>query len=503
MKAKFNDCLRLIIAVVASLLAAFISNTAAAEAKKADKTTGSDLSLVILCTTNVVKAGDEIPVEFLITNQGSHDYEYADRNYDRGGRIWEFKLVAKAASVGIVPDARQHFHPGMMGGLGQSRRLHPGESFSKIIVLNLWALMNEPGRYEVTGIYSDTLGNTTSAPVSITVLPRTEAEMHDYIHELTNHVEPSAMPEELVRKLMFTCSPEMVPVLLEIMRAGGGNAHFRASAGLADYAPRTEATRKAILDAATKHGVNGTGLEQVLLAHEFSNEEVKPVIEQALAANHSDQWQAGVWLALRYYNDDFTPQLIAIANDLSARSDTRSIAMRALTFHRTDTGVKAIKALLKNPAPEMLNSLAETMANGYAHSDTSPTARPLKPEDFSAEDLRPLIEQLLVSTNQAFQLQLQGALLAKQFGHDSLTAQLVVLATNSSPDVRYHAICALALNRTDEGITTLKTLLNSSDPNISRTAEVAIRNAYTDRGQARGRPLKPDDFDKKFQQREP
>jgi hypothetical protein len=176
--------------------------------------------------------------------------------------------------------------------------------------------------------------------------------------------------------------------------------------------------------------------------------------------------------------------------------------MRVLTFHRTDAGVKAIKALLKDPAPDMLNPLAETIENGYARLDKNPTAKPLKPEDFSAEDLRPLIEQLLVSTNQALQLQLQGALLAKQFGSDALTTQLVALTTNCSPYTRYHAICALALNRTDEGVKTLKTLLNNPDPKISNVAEAAIRNAYTSRDGARGRPLRADDFDAKLQQPE-
>jgi hypothetical protein len=504
MNTKSNNYSRLTAVVVALLLADLISTAATAEAQQADKTTAPVLSLSIRCTNDVVKSGDEIPVEFRITNQGTNDFEYTDRNYDRGGRIYEYQLVvAKMASGANLPDARQYFHPGMMGGLGQFGRLHPGESFSKGIALNLWALMNEPGRYEVTGVYSDFRnGNATSAPVSITVLPRTEAEMHDYIHELTNGVMPSAMSEELVRKLMFTCSPEVVPVLLKVMCAEGGNAKFWADAGLADYVPHTKETRKAILDAAIKDGVNESGLEQALLYHEFSNDEVKPVIERALAADNSAGWRAGVWLALRYYDDAFTAPLIAIANDATARWDTRSIAMRALTYHRSDAGVKAIKALLKNPAPEMLRTLYETIANGYAHLPAANESS-LRPEDFSAEDLRPLIERLLVSTNQVFQEPLSGALLAKQFGSDALTAQLVVLATNSSPDVKYHAICALALNRTDEGIKTLKRLLNGSDPNDSKIAETAIRNAYTDRGQARGRPLKPDDFDEKYQRRNP
>jgi hypothetical protein len=462
----------------------------------------SGISLEIHGATNVFRVGDEIPIQFTISNRGTVDYKYNDRNYDRGGRMWEYQLVAKTAAGGMVPDARQHFEPGMIGGLGQNGVLHPGESFSKIIALNLWALMNEPGQYEVTGFYSDGPGKATSDPVRITVLPRTEAEMHDYIRELTNNVAPAGMSEDLVRKLMFTCSPEMVPILLKVMGTEGGNAKFWAIAGLADYAPRTAETRQAILEAATQHGVNGTGLEQALLTQEFSAEEVKPVTERALAADNPSAWRAGVWLALHYYDDAFTPALIAIANDAQAGWDTRAVAMRVLTYHRTDAGVEAIKALLKDPAPEMLNPLAETIENGYAHLDTSTNGRPLRPDDFSAEDLRPLIERLLVSTNQALQLQLSGVLLAKQFGSDGLTAQLVALTTNSSPYVRYHAVCALALNRTDEGVRTLRTLLESPDPKISSLAETAIHNAYIARGDARGRPLRADDFEAKFQQPE-
>ena len=83
-----------------------------------------------------------------------------------------------------------------------------------------------------------------------------------------------------------------------------------------------------------------------------------------------------------------------------------------------------------------------------------------------------------------------------------LHAQLVALATNPSPHISSGAVYALALNRTDEGVKTLKTLLHDPDPKVSKLAEEAIRNAYTSRREARGRPLRADDFDAKFQQPE-
>jgi hypothetical protein len=472
-------------------------------------TNAQGISLSIRCTNAVVKVGDEIPIEFIISNHGMADYKYANRTYDRGGRLWEYKLTAKTAAGESLPDPRLHFKPGMAGGLSQSGVLHPGESFTKVIPLNLWVLIKEPGRCEVVGTYGHDLGSVSSDPISIVVLPRTKAEMADYINGLTNQIAaqlaptnggPPAVSQELVMKLMYTCSPESIPTLLKVMyqtNTARGNAQFWATAALADYVPHTEESRKAILEAATEHGLNGTGLDQLLLAHEFSNKEMKPIIARALAANNPGEWRAGVWLALDYYDDAFTTRLIAIANDSNARVDTRSVVMRVLTFHRSDAGVKAIKTLLKDPVPEILRPLFETIANGYSSRDM-PTKGRLRPEDFNPEDMRPLIERLLASTNQALQLQLSGVTLAKWFGSDALTEQLIDLTESASPEIKGGAIYALALNRTDEGVKMLKMLLQDPDPKTSQMAEAAIRNAYTSRGDARGRPLRADDFDAKL-----
>src|ERR1039458_9612115 len=302
------------------------------------------ISLSIRCTSTVVKVGDEIPIEFILSNHGRADYKYNNRTYDRGGRLWEYKLTAKTAAGESLPDPRLHFKPGMAGGLSPSCVLHPGGSFPKDIQLNLWMLIKEPGRCEVVGTYGHDLGSVSSDPISIVVLPRTKAEMADYINGLTNQIAaqlaptnggPPAVSQELVMKLMYTCSPKSIPTLLKVMyqtNTARGNAQFWATAALADYVPHTEESRKTILEAATEHGLNGTGLDQLLLAHEFSNKEMKPIIARALAANNPGEWRAGVWLALDYYDDAFTTRLIAIANDSNARVDTRSVTMRVLTF---------------------------------------------------------------------------------------------------------------------------------------------------------------------------
>ena len=470
------------------------------------------LSLLLRGPTNTIRLGDEIPVEFLITNTGLADYKFTDRNYDRSGRMWEYRLTATTATGAKVPDPRRQFRPGMMGGLGQARSLLPGQSFTKTIALNLWALIEAPGRYEVVGDYGEDAAALRSAPITIVVLPRTQQEMADYINGLTNQVAAQFAPAkgssagvspDLVMRLMYTGSPKIVPALLQVLvqtNTPRGNAQFWATAALADYVPHNREFQAAILGAAGSYGLNDTGLDQLLLGEGFDPPLVKPILARALAADNPGGWRAGVWLALRYYDDALTPRLISIAEDAGARIDTRSLALRALTFHRSDAGVSAIKALLKDPAPEMLRPLFETIANGYPAPDVAQTQGRLQPGDLSAEDLRPLIERLLVSSNQALQLPLSGVILAKRFGSDALNAPLIALTASPASEVRGGAIEALALNRTDEGVKRLQELLHHPDVNLAQMATTAIRNAYLARGDALGRPLRPEDFPAEFRQ---
>ncbi len=421
-----------------------------------------NLSLTIRCATNEFLLGDPIPVEFVIRNHGSTDTKYENRNYDRGGRLPEYQLTAQTGSGTPVPDAIMHFRSGMMGGLFGEAILHPGESYTKTIPLNLWAAIREPGQYEVTGTYRPEYiygtNPVTSAPIHITVRPRSASEMHAYVQSLTNQLalrldylatHPGGRPpgladadlSDLQQQLMYTGSAEAVSTLLRVVFENGD--HFWAVVGLDDYVPHTAETRSVLLAAAQAHGLEN--LQGILQAHEFTDKDMKPLLTRALSENHRDEWPSAVWLALKYYDDDFTPRLIAIANDPRARWDTRSIALRALTFHRTDAGVQAIKALLRDPAPDMLRTLYETISNGYyAGADKSPNHRPLRPADFTPADLRPLIERLLASDNGAYQLQVCGVALAKQFGSPELIPQLETLSTNANPTIQGCARDALA-----------------------------------------------------------
>ena len=132
---------------------------------------------------------------------------------------------------------------------------------TRLVLLNRWALIREPGSYQIAGIcsnrYNPTI-NGNSDPISITVLPRSEQEMADYISTLDHQVAErlalqagktaksyDARLHELAVKLMSTGRPEIVPSLFRILEESGqeGNCLHEA---LVYYVPRTESIRRAL-----------------------------------------------------------------------------------------------------------------------------------------------------------------------------------------------------------------------------------------------------------------
>jgi hypothetical protein len=480
------------------------------------------LSLSIRCTNEVVKAGDEIDIEFKITNRGTNDYRYANRTYDRSGRMNEYQLVATNSSGEAVPDPRANDKGFRMGGgLFQYSILKPGESFTKVIPLNRWALVKEPGSYMVVGTYPSESYSTNyitvrSDPLTVTVLPRTAQEMDAYIADLTNQLEtkltgkvnpvanesrpPDPAMNGLVTKLMFTCSPKIVPSLLKSMCDYGSGGGFWEDEAITYYVPHSEETKQAILAAANAWGLGRNwSLTSLLREYDFTKEEMKPLIERALAPDNEPGWAPGADLARQFPDDEFTARLIAIAK--TPRDNAQTAAIDALAYNRTDEGVKTLKELLSDPHQNIWTPLAFAIQNAYNYRrDTM--GRPLRPDDFTAEDMKPLIEHLMSPDNQISGVD-TGINLIGQFGGDEYTARLIAIATSPDNNGRYSAIYALALNRTDEGVKTLKTLLNDPDPKIQKMTEDALRNAYTSHGNSRGRPLKPEDFDPKYREPEP
>jgi HEAT repeat protein len=468
------------------------------------------LSLTISCTNTVLKAGDEIPIEFVISNRGPGNYEYADRNYDRSGRMDEYKLKAKTEAGEAVPDPRAKNQMYIGGGLYQNAILQPGQSFNRTIPLNRWALVKERGRYTVTGSYtvarnSMTPTVITSEPITVTVSQRSGADMEAYIGDLTNRlaalpaepdyhgaIGPTPDVDELVRKLMYTCDPGIVPALLHSM-AQSNHGGFWESEALLLYVPHTDAVRKEILDAASRQGL-GSQPEYLLYQYDFPKAEVKPLIQQWLSSDNPMNAAFGASLASKYFDDGFTPRLIAIATNTAIPN--RANAITALAYNRTDEGVRILKVLLNDPDPKIWVTLADALLNAYQRSSVV-QGRPLRQEDITAEEVKPLIRHLLESYKENPDV-ITGVSLEAYFASGGFTQQLIPMASDPRSVARTGAIYALAMNRTEEGVRTLKALLHDRDPEIRKSTEQAIRGAYTSRGNARGESLKPGDFDASY-----
>jgi len=362
------------------------------------------LSLSIRCTNEVVKAGDEIDIEFKITNRGTNDYRYADRTYDYSGRMPEYWLVAKTESGKVVPDPRADYRGGWAaGGLFQYQILKPGQSFTKIIPLNRWALVKEPGPYSVTGTflsdsYSTDATQVVSAPIHVNILPRTAEEMDAYIVGLSNQIAslppppsfhgqtgPTPELDERLMKLMFTCSPKVVPTLLNAIYQSGHSGYWECEA-LRFYVPHNKEVKQAIVATAARRGLTD-GMQSILSSYNFTNQEdLRPFIERSLAPDNTNAWQAGAVMAQQYADDFYTPRLIALATETN--SPARHQAIYALAANRTDEGVTALKALLHDPDLRISQTASDAIKAAY-NSRGFWQGRRLKPEDFDEKYQQP------------------------------------------------------------------------------------------------------------------
>ena len=358
------------------------------------------LSLSIRCTNDVVKAGDEMDIEFRITNTGTNDYKYADRTYDRSGRMNEYKLVVTNSSGEAVPDPRANDRGFWFGGgLFQYATLKPGESFTKVIPLNRWALVKESGRYEVTGAYigggafSTNTVTVNSTTITVNVRPRGEIEMVEYITGLSNQMAALTSSQdyrrqnqmdELVKQLAFTCSPAAVPTLLNAMYQPSQG--FWESEALLFYVPRTENVKQAVIATALNRGL-ANGMQQIISYYGCTNrEELMPIIARSLAPDSTNTWQAGALMAQQYANDSYTPRLIALATETN--SPARDQAIYALAANRTDEGVRVLNALIHDPDLRISQTTRNAIKTAYNYRGIW-RGRPLKPEDFEEKYRKP------------------------------------------------------------------------------------------------------------------
>ena len=164
---------------------------------------------------------------------------------------------------------------------------------------------------------------------------------------------------------------------------------------------------------------------------------MKPIIERALAPENEQEWAAGAGLAQQYSDDAFTERLAAIAK--TPRINAQTAAIEALAYNRTDEGVKTLKVLLSDPHQNIWTPLAFAIQNAYNYRHDS-TGRPLRPDDFTAKDFKPLIERMLASGEQGADI-VTGVSVIEQFGGDDFTTQLIAIVTSPGNFARHRDLC--------------------------------------------------------------
>jgi hypothetical protein len=347
------------------------------------------LSLTIRCDRKKLKTGDEIPITFVIKNEGTTEYKYDDRSYDRSGRMPEYELSAVDNQGKKVPDPRAKWTGGLMGGLGGGeRKIGSSNYFTKTIVLNRWALITKPGTYIVTGTYHPE-GNLTkivSSPIRIKILPRSDTEMSVYINKLILELSSLRNTQEQaaqIRKLMYTFDRRVVPIMIEFMY-NRDNTNFWAGEAFNYYLPYDQQTNDALYDAAKKRGL-AKGMLQALRYRGFNDEKIKLLINLSLSPEHPYTWVEGALAAQQYPDDRFASRLSAIA--LDPNSKARLQAIYALAKNRTDESVATLKKLLKESDPNdpkertIRQNTEHAIRQAYQQGNNT-KGRPFRKDDF-------------------------------------------------------------------------------------------------------------------------
>jgi hypothetical protein len=342
------------------------------------------LAVEIRSEQDNVRAGDEILITFVITNIGTTSYKYTDRNYDRSGRMGEYRLRAYDERGTPVADPRtlSRVPQGYVGGgLGTFSELEPGQRFSKRIALNLWAFVVEPGVYTVRGSYAMDSGTTAeSAPLTLRVLPRSDEQMRRYIDELAaqlRHATEREMREQLVQRLMYTADRRAAQRLIEVADQDDNTAfwigeafsyYFPKDAVLLDHAVRTIRRR----------GLSPSSV-RVLEQLQAPRETIEELIGLSLTSGNDAVRAEAALAAQRFPDDRLMEGLIQLATNGSV--GTRVRAIYGIAFNRTDAGVAALRSLRRDANPEIRTTTERAIAGAYEMSSGAPGRR-LRADDF-------------------------------------------------------------------------------------------------------------------------
>lgn len=286
--------------------------------------------------------------------------------------------------------------------------------------------------------------------------------------------------------MAYTCDDRIVPTLINLMYKNyHGNEVFRAREAFLCYLPRGPKIKNAILQESMKRGL-APGMQSVLEKFGCSKEEFKKIITTSLTSDNLDILDTGVLAAQKHPDDEHMSKLILIAMDHNRlRPDRhfsavgRDRAIYAIAFNRTEEGVKALKALLKDSDRRIRQTTQHAIRQAYRR-------HPVYPKDLGDEYTARLVT-IAMDTNDPWQI-FMIAEIARSRTIEGVEAIKMLL---EDPDKD------IALAETDRGVKVIQDLLR--DPNKDNRKKVAefIRYVYKEYP---GRPLRNDDFGDEFRE---
>ncbi len=318
-------------------------------------------SLILICTTlkasekhnikleirslnSSIKLGDPVPIEFTITNVGEKDYEYTNRNYDRSGRMPEYRLEAFHAKGLKLDDPRESIKWLYMGGLGAQSNIKPKEYYTKVIDLNRWVLNEKSGVYKIVGDYK----GVKSEFIEVKAEKRSASEMEEYIQksgdELINTRDKNKR-EDLLKKLMYTRSTLIIPYILDSSYKNEYN--FWEHEAFFYYLPKSEAVKNIVLKTAKINGLGGS-MTAVLRNLEIEENTMKELIDYSLDLKNKIVISEAVLAAQTYPDEKFLERLINISKSGDCDYVVRIRSLYAMEKFKDYEEVKSVLWNLRN-----------------------------------------------------------------------------------------------------------------------------------------------------------
>ena len=471
------------------------------------------LELSIGCPDKKLLVGDEIPVVFTITNRSEQLYQYDKRNYDRSGRMPEYKLQAKDKKGNVVADPRENVEYGIGGGLSGGRSyIGKGRSFSYEVALNRWALIKSAGTYTVTGTYSysiprdpnsypdigvilsDTI-EVKSKPIKIKVKLRSNRQMGKYITSLQKQLRATQSSntrdmldkrKEIILKLLYTCDERIIPTLIDLIYSNlHNNDVFWAVEGFRCYLPKTEKIKNQLINIIRQRGL-GNGMHSILEAYNCDESIFTEAITKSLQSQNLDIIAEAALAAQDHPSDEIMAGLIAVAKGTlqpglttDAGENACQRAIIAIACNRTDEGVEALKALLNDTDKVISNTTKEAIRRAYQR-------HPKYPERTDDEYTAILIPVAKDPNHPGKTLCIDGILRTRtEEGVEAIKNLL------KNPDMD------IPIVKTDSGVRAIRDILKSSESQQRNMLADYISAIYQDYP---GRPLMDDDFPEEFRE---